>query len=64
MIKKKMGRPVGVKTKVKPTYKQSESLQVLALETLLDDAKFNIESLEHQAIGYRAVINYLEHKLS
>ena len=61
MIKKKMGRPA--KAAVKPTYKQSESLQVLALETLLDDAKFNIESLEHQAIGYRAVINYLEHKL-
>jgi hypothetical protein len=36
----------------------------LSLESLLDNANFKIESLEHQAIGYKAVIDYLEHKLS
>jgi hypothetical protein len=62
MIKKKLGRPA--KTAVKPSYRQSESLQILSLEALIDNANFKIESLEHQAIGYKAVIDYLEHKLS
>lgn len=67
MIKKKMGRPVGAKTKVgvaKRSDSRSESLHILSLEALLDNANFKIESLEHQAIGYKAVIDYLEHKLS
>jgi hypothetical protein len=62
MIKKKLGRPA--KVAAKPSYRQSESLQILSLESLLDNANFKINSLEHQAIGYKAVIDYLEHKLS
>lgn len=62
MIKKKLGRPA--KTAVKPSYRQSESLQTLSFEALIDSANLKIESLEHQAIGYKAVIDYLEHKLS
>jgi hypothetical protein len=62
MIKKKIGRPA--KVAAKPIYKLSESLHVLALESELENANFKISSLEHQAIGYKAVIDYLEHKLS
>jgi len=62
MIKKKIGRPEGSKTKAAKGY--GESLHILALQTELESKNFKISSLEHQAIGYKAVIDYLEHKLS
>lgn len=62
MIKKKIGRPEGSKTKAEKRY--GESLHILALQTELESKNFKIVNLEHQAIGYKAVIDYLEHKLS
>lgn len=62
MIKKKMGRPAGAKTRAAKGY--GESLHILNLQTEIESKNFKISSLEHQAIGYKAVIDYLEHKLS
>lgn len=62
MIKKKMGRPAGAKKRAAKVY--GESLHILNLQTELESKNFKISSLEHQAIGYKAVIDYLEHKLS
>jgi len=64
---KKRGRPVGSKNK-KPvarkakTFKQSDAHKVL-LTTLIEELVEKIKSLEHQAVQYQAVINYLENKL-
>jgi len=33
------------------------------VEKMYEDQEIKILNLEHQAIGYRAVINYLEHQL-
>jgi len=64
---KKRGRPVGSKNKPKrgrpaKTFKQSDAHKVL-LTTLIEELVEKIKSLEHQAVQYQAVINYLENKL-
>lgn len=55
-VTKKVGRPVG-------SYKPSESLQVLALKTMLEDEQYRVKTLEHEAVLSNAVIDYLERKL-
>ena len=55
MIKKKMGRPAGAKTRAAKGY--GESLHILNLQTEIESKNFKISSLEHQAIGYKAVID-------
>jgi hypothetical protein len=62
MIKKKIGRPAASKKGAAKGY--GESLHIMNLQTELEGKNFKIANLEHQAIGYKAVIDYLEHKLS
>ena len=65
VVKKKMGRPAGVKNKAAPSpvsFKhvaedEARLAQLIELQRM-------VKSLEHQAIGYRAVISYLEHTIS
>jgi hypothetical protein len=74
---KKRGRPLGSKNKKRrvakksaakdhafkqPKMNQSDAHKVL-LTTLVQELTDRIKSLEHQSVGYRAVISYLEHKL-
>ena len=73
-VAKKRGRPLG-STKKKSaskdkTFKQSkktreEELLSAHIDLLFErnDLKKKIANLDHQAIGYQAVISYLEHKL-
>ena len=57
ITKKKVGRPLGSK---KSEAAQDARLNDLAYQqTLLA----RIKNLEHQAVGYRAVISYLSHQL-
>jgi hypothetical protein len=95
VVKKKMGRPAGVKNK--PTSQYFKQRAAKAAASFKEPAGFKevhaegqlhaedehvalnveeqrlvqviglqriIKSLEHQAIGYRAVISYLEHTIS
>ena len=78
VVKKKMGRPVGAKSKPTSQYfkqraaKAAEKAPVGFKHVAEDEARLTqlielqriIKSLEHQAIGYRAVISYLEHAIS
>jgi predicted transcriptional regulator len=69
---KKLGRPVGSKNKLKPaatkTFKQSATDAAVhrLMEANLSLIKDNnqllkvINNLEHQIIGFRAVVSYLE----
>ena len=65
VVKKKMGRPVGAKSKAAPSpvsFKhvaedEARLAQLIELQRM-------VKSLEHQAIGYRAVISYLEHTIA
>jgi predicted transcriptional regulator len=69
---KKLGRPVGSKNKLKPaatkTFKQSSTDAAVhrLMEANLSLIKDNnqllkvINNLEHQIIGFRAVVSYLE----
>jgi hypothetical protein len=72
---KKRGRPLGSKNKRKvarkvagksKSFKQPDDSKllekILKTEFLLDQEAV-ILNLEHQVIGYKAVISYLEHKL-
>lgn len=76
-LPKKLGRPLGSKNKKRivakkssakdhkfkqPKINQSDAHKVL-LTTLIQELTDKIKSLEHQSVGYRAVISYLEHKL-
>ena len=38
-------------------------IQKLDLKAVIDEKSFEINSLNHQIIGYKAVISYLEHQL-
>ena len=82
VVKKKMGRPAGVKNKAPASFKEPAGFKEVHAEGQLhaeDEHVLNVEeqrlaqviglqriikSLEHQAIGYRAVISYLEHAIS
>ena len=82
VVKKKMGRPAGVKNKAAASFKEPAGFKEVHAEGQLhaeDEHVLNVEeqrlaqviglqriikSLEHQAIGYRAVISYLEHAIS
>jgi hypothetical protein len=99
VVKKKMGRPVGAKSKVAPSpvsFKDvhaegklhAEDAEPLVSADTIDEFKIlrdrmigclhpeearvaqlielqrMVKSLEHQAIGYRAVISYLEHTIA
>jgi hypothetical protein len=78
-LAKKRGRPLGSKNKrtrtvagkkytfkkkafKQPKINQSDAHKIL-LTTLVQELTDRIKSLEHQSVGYRAVISYLEHKL-
>jgi hypothetical protein len=77
IAKKKMGRPAGVKNKAPASFKdvraegklhaEDEPVQLnmdeQRLAQLIEQRQV-IQSLEHQAIGYRAVISYLEHTIA
>ena len=79
VVKKKMGRPAGVKNKAPASFKEPAGFKEVHAEGQLhaedEHVALNVEeqrlvqviglqriikSLEHQAIGYRAVISYLE----
>ena len=75
---KKRGRPVGSKNKryKRPTkkvaakdhaFKQFDPAATLekirAIDAMVADQERKILNLQHQAVGYRAVISYLENKL-
>jgi hypothetical protein len=75
-LKKTRGRPLGSTSKKKPaaarkSFKQpnaaaqEEKLLQAHIELMVktSDLRKNIANLEHQAIGYQAVISYLEHQL-
>jgi len=75
-LKKRRGRPLGSTNKKKPaaarkSFKQpnaaarEEKLLQAHIELMVkaSDLRKNIANLEHQAIGYQAVISYLEHQL-
>jgi len=83
VVKKKMGRPAGVKNKAPASFKEPAGFKEVHAEGQLhaedEHVALNVEeqrlvqviglqriikSLEHQAIGYRAVISYLEHTIS
>jgi hypothetical protein len=57
ITKKKVGRPLGSK--------KSEAAQDARLNNLnySHELLARIKNLEHQAVGYRAVISYLSHQL-
>ena len=69
---KKMGRPVGAKSKVAPVsfkdlHAEGEPVHLDVEEQRIEQLiglQRIIKSLEHQAIGYRAVISYLEHTIA
>jgi len=90
VVKKKMGRPAGVKNKPTSQYFKQRAAKAAAktewvvhaegeprtegepvhldveearLAQLIELQRM-VKSLEHQAIGYRAVISYLEHTIS
>jgi predicted transcriptional regulator len=74
-LSKKRGRPVGSKNKTKPeatkAFKQSatEAAVHRLMDANLSLIKDNnqlikvIDNLEHQIVGFRAVISYLENRL-
>ena len=65
VVKKKMGRPVGAKSKAAPSPVSFKHVaEDEARLTQLIELQRMVKSLEHQAIGYRAVISYLEHAIS
>lgn len=96
VVKKKMGRPVGAKSKAPASFKDvraegklhtedeeplvgadsAREFQILrdriikglhpeeARVAQLIELQRMVKSLEHQAIGYRAVISYLEHTIA
>jgi hypothetical protein len=77
-LPKKRGRPLGSRNKrarkvarkvaskdksfKQPKTNQNDSHKEL-LTRLVKELADKIKSLEHQSVGYRAVISYLEHKL-
>jgi len=77
-LAKKRGRPLGSKNKrykrpvkksaVKDTlFKQFDPAATLekirVIDAMVADQERKIINLEHQIVGYKAVISYLEHKL-
>ena len=73
-VAKKRGRPVGSKNKspaknviVDKSFKRVADAEKLFADVLTNELimeqEAKILNLEHQAIGYKAVISYLEHKL-
>jgi hypothetical protein len=75
-LPKKRGRPVGSKNKRKVAKKASAADKVFKqydpaatlekiriIDAMVADQERKIINLEHQIVGYKAVISYLEHKL-
>jgi len=74
-LAKKRGRPVGSLNKRKvakkvvakdSSFKRADAdklLENILTNELVVEQETKILNLEHQAIGYKAVISYLEHKL-
>jgi hypothetical protein len=77
-LAKKRGRPVGSKNKryTRPSkksaakdalFKQFDPAATLekirAIDAMVADQERKIINFEHQIVGYKAVISYLEHKL-
>jgi hypothetical protein len=76
-LPKKRGRPLGSTNKKRrfakrfaakdEAFKQFDPAATLekirAIDAMVADQERKILNLEHQAIGYKAVISYLEHKL-
>jgi len=67
ITKKKVGRPLGSKNKPNKKEKlpanQDARLNDLVHQQALLEHMGRIKNLEHQAVGYRAVISYLSHQL-
>ncbi len=71
VVKKKMGRPAGsknmkliaVSTSNAPLGFKHVAEDEARLAQLIELQRM-VKSLEHQAIGYRAVISYLEHTIA
>ena len=77
MQKRKVGRPKGSKTKmtkadfqkaIEPSLEKLKIVQQMRVETLrlnhvIDRLQTDIANLNHQMIGYKAVISYLENQL-
>ena len=77
MLKKKVGRPKGSKNKmtkdqfekaIKPSIEKLKVVQQMKQETLrlnhvIDRLNEDISNLNHQIIGYKALISYLEFQL-
>lgn len=64
-VKRGRGRPPG--TKNKTTIKKSENQELLrkiqVLEGIIDELEDHLKNADHQEIGYRAVISYLQARL-
>lgn len=64
-VKRGRGRPPGSKNKT--TIKRSENQGLLrkiqVLEGIIDELEDHLKNADHQEIGYRAVISYLQARL-
>ena len=73
MIKRKVGRPKGSKNKVRTISQKTKveravqifqvNNEVIRLNHVIDSLRSEIANLKHQAIGYKAVVSYLENQL-
>jgi hypothetical protein len=72
LVAKKRGRPVGSTNKAKNVIVKKSFKRVADADKLFENILTNelimeqeakILNLEHQVIGYKAVISYLEHQL-
>jgi len=69
MIKRKRGRPVGTKNKPKPLEQQiknwpaADRMPKVDCWAMVNQKTDQISNLNHQIVGYKAVISYLEYQL-
>lgn len=71
MTKRKVGRPKGSKNRtISQKTKVERAVQifqvnneVIRLNHVIDSLRSEIANLKHQAIGYKAVVSYLENQL-
>lgn len=72
ITKKKVGRPKGSKNRKIPSKATAveraaeifyTNNEIIRLNHTIDNLRDQIANLQHQAIGYKAVISYLENQL-